>query len=54
MSLYERPYHILFYAITNAVEKLPEGEVRRSLIEAQQRCEEIYIEEAEEPEEKEK
>ena len=51
MPLYERLYHILFHAITNAVEKLPEGEVRRALIEAQQRCEELYIEEAEETKE---
>ena len=47
MPDYEKLYHILFNAATDAVEKLPEGEARDILISAQQKCEEIYIEEEE-------
>ena len=48
MSLYERLYHILFHAITDATEIMPEGKARRALISAQQQCEELYMEEGEE------
>ena len=43
MPDYEKLYHIMFNAATDAVELLPEGEARELLIRAQQECEERYI-----------
>ena len=42
---YEKLYHILFNAVTDAVEQMPDSEARELLIRAQQECEDIYIEE---------
>ena len=43
MPDYEKLYHFLFNAVTDAVELMPGGEAREMLIEAQRSCEEIYI-----------
>ena len=47
MPDYEKLYHILFNAVTDAIELLPEGEAKEQLIKAQQECEEVYIGDAE-------
>lgn len=47
MPDFERLYHILFNAMTDALRKLEAGEPReaaRLLMEAQRRTEELYIE----------
>ena len=47
MPDFERLYHILFNAITDALRKLEAGEpleAARLLVEAQRRTEELYIE----------
>ena len=50
MPIYEKLYHTLFNAVTDAVELLPECAAREKLIKAQQDCEELYIEAGEEKE----
>ncbi len=50
MQNYEKLYHLLFNAITDALEQLDAqnyGEAKEALIAAQQKAEEIYIESAE-------
>ena len=49
MPIFEKLYHLLFNAVTDAVERMPEGEARTLLIESQQECEELYIEDGDEP-----
>lgn len=44
---YEKLYHILFNAITDAIEAMSDGEAKELLIKAQQECEERYIGEEE-------
>ena len=47
---YEKLYHLLFNAITDALEQLDAqnyGEAKETLISAQQKAEEIYIDSAE-------
>ena len=47
---YEKLYHLLFNAITDALEQLDAqnyGEAKETLIYAQQKAEEIYIDSAE-------
>ena len=46
MPDYEKLYHIMFNAATDAIELLPDGEAKTLLIKAQQDCEERYIESA--------
>ena len=41
--IYEKLYHIMFNAVTDAVELLPECPAREMLIRAQQDCEELYV-----------
>ena len=43
MIEYKEMYFHLFNAVTDAIERLPENEVRDNLIAAQQQCEEIYM-----------
>ena len=48
--VYEKLYHLLFNAITDALEQLDAqnyGEAKETLISAQQKAEEIYIDSAE-------
>ena len=47
MPDYEKLYHILFNAVTDAIELMPESEAKSLLIKAQQECEERYIEDEE-------
>ena len=47
MPDYRNMYLTLMNAAEDAVRLLPEGEARELLIEAQRRCEEIYVETAE-------
>ena len=47
---YEKLYHLLFNAITDALEQMDAqnyGEAKETLISAQQKAEEIYIDSAE-------
>ena len=46
MPDYEKLYHIMFNAATDAIELLPDCEAKTLLIKAQQDCEERYIEES--------
>lgn len=44
--MYQKMYTLLFNAVSDALEALETGEVRRSeelLVQAQQACEEIYL-----------
>ena len=43
MTDYEKLYHIMFNAVTDAIEIMPEGDAKNLLIKAQQTCEEQYI-----------
>ena len=43
MPDYEKLYHILFNAATDAIELLPDCAAKQLLITAQQECEERYI-----------
>ena len=50
MQNYEKLYHLLFNAITDALEQMDAqnyGEAKETLISAQQKTEEIYIDSAE-------
>ena len=50
MQNYEKLYHLLFNAITDALEQMDAqnyGEAKKTLISAQQKAEEIYINSAE-------
>ena len=50
MEVYQKMYYLLFNAITDALEQLDAqnyGEAKKSLISAQQKAEEIYIDSAE-------
>ena len=47
MPDYEKLYHILINAITDAIEAMSDGEAKELLIKAQQECEERYIGEEE-------
>ena len=43
MPDYEKLYHIMFNAVTDAIELLPDCAAKMLLIETQQECEERYI-----------
>ena len=50
MQNYEKLYYLLFNAITDALEQMDAqnyGEAKKTLISAQQKAEEIYIDSAE-------
>ena len=47
MPDYRKMYLTMMNAAENAIRLLPEGEAKELLIEAQRRCEEIYLETAE-------
>ena len=40
---FEKLYHVMFNAATDAISLMPDGEAKRLLIKAQQDCEEQYI-----------
>ena len=46
MPDYEKLYHIMFNAATDAINRMPDSEAKRLLIIAQQECEERYIAES--------
>ena len=48
MPDYKKMYLTMVNAAEDAIRLLPEGAARELLIEAQRRCEEIYVETAEE------
>ena len=43
MPDYEKLYHIMFNAVTDAVELIRDSKAKQILIKAQQECEELYI-----------
>ena len=43
MPDYEKLYHIMFNAVTDAIELLPDCAAKELLMKAQQECEERYV-----------